>query len=245
MALRNQPYIPLYVQDFLTDEKLLECSSSSIGIYIMIMCVMHKSKDYGTILLKQKDKQKDKQSLNFAYKLVKHLPFTLDEISIAIDELVNEDVLQLIGDKLSQKRMISDNELSMKRSEAGKKGGKKTQFDKSNNQANIKAISENEDVNENENEIINKSEIKKELIEYFDYLKKDHNRNIGHMQIEQTLKMLDSWYKNNEDKKKCLSVNIANGWKTINFVKDNEMQSNQPKSKIYKDLSYAGNEEKQ
>lgn len=26
MALRDQPYLPLYVQDFLTDEKLRECS---------------------------------------------------------------------------------------------------------------------------------------------------------------------------------------------------------------------------
>ena len=26
MALRNQPYIPLYVQDYLTDEKLSMCS---------------------------------------------------------------------------------------------------------------------------------------------------------------------------------------------------------------------------
>ena len=34
MALRNQPYIPLYVQDFLTDEKLNQCSPASQGIYI-------------------------------------------------------------------------------------------------------------------------------------------------------------------------------------------------------------------
>ena len=100
-----------------------------------------------------------------------------------------------------------------------------------------------EDVNENE--IINKSEIKKELIEYFEYLKKDHNRDIGNMQIEQTLKMLSSWYQNNEDKKNCLSSNIANGWKTLNFVNIEKMQPTQSKSKIYKDLSYAANEPKQ
>jgi uncharacterized protein YdaU (DUF1376 family) len=61
MALRNQPYIPLYVQDFLTDEKLIECSAQSTGVYIRLMCIMHKSEDYGKILLKQKDKQSDKQ----------------------------------------------------------------------------------------------------------------------------------------------------------------------------------------
>ena len=57
MALRDQPYLPLYVQDFLTDEKLIECSASATGVYIRVMCIMHKSDPYGMILLKQKDKQ--------------------------------------------------------------------------------------------------------------------------------------------------------------------------------------------
>ena len=43
MALRDQPYIPLYVQDFMTDEKLSECSAESTGVYIRVMCIMHKS----------------------------------------------------------------------------------------------------------------------------------------------------------------------------------------------------------
>ena len=43
MALRDQPYLPLYVQDFLTDEKLAECSAMATGVYIRLMCIMHKS----------------------------------------------------------------------------------------------------------------------------------------------------------------------------------------------------------
>ncbi len=54
MALRNQPYFPLYVQDFLTDEKLAECSAESTGVYIRLMCILHKSEEYGCILLKTK-----------------------------------------------------------------------------------------------------------------------------------------------------------------------------------------------
>ena len=57
MSLRNQPYFPLYVQDFLTDEKLNCCSASSQGVYIKIMCLLHKSEVYGELMLKQKDKQ--------------------------------------------------------------------------------------------------------------------------------------------------------------------------------------------
>lgn len=127
MALRNQPYIPLYVQDFLTDEKLMECSASATGVYIKIMCIMHKSEEYGTILLKQKHKQSDKQILNFATLLAKHLPFDFDTILDALNELISENVLQINGDYLIQKRMVKDNNLSMLRANSGSKGGKKNQ----------------------------------------------------------------------------------------------------------------------
>jgi hypothetical protein len=152
--LRDQPYLPLYVQDFLTDEKLAECSASATGVYIRLMCLMHKSEQYGKVLLKQKDKQTDKQIKNFALKLVKHLPYNLPEIEEAILELLNEDVIQMDGDTLSQKRMVRDCELSEKRSISGRKGGKKTQkntakFAKAKKQANA----ENE--NEYENDIVN------------------------------------------------------------------------------------------
>ena len=46
MSLRNQPYIPLYVQDFMTDERLNECSAAANGVYIRLMCLMHKSEEY-------------------------------------------------------------------------------------------------------------------------------------------------------------------------------------------------------
>ena len=150
MALRNQPYIPLYVQDFLTDEKLIECSASATGVYIRIMCIMHKSEPYGTILLKQKDKQSDKQILNFALKLLKSLPYDLETIQSGLEELISENVLQIEGDKLLQKRMIKDFTISIKRAEAGKKGGEKTQFAKAKVKANDQANTEYEDEYENE-----------------------------------------------------------------------------------------------
>jgi hypothetical protein len=123
MALRNQPYIPLYVQDFLTDEKLIECSAETTGVYIRLMCIMHKSNEYGTILLKQKDKQNTGVALNFAEKLSKQMPFTTKVILKGLNELLEEKVLEINGDYLTQHRMVKDNDISIKRSEAGKKGG--------------------------------------------------------------------------------------------------------------------------
>jgi hypothetical protein len=150
MALRDQPYIPLYVQDFLTDEKLMECSAEATGVYIKIMCIMHKSEPYGNILLKQKDKQKSSNIQNFALKLLRHLPYSLLVIEQSLRELIDEDVLQLNGDFLSQKRMIRDCELSIKRANAGQKGGKKTQKFASNF-ALAKSEANSESANENEN----------------------------------------------------------------------------------------------
>ena len=124
MALRDQPYIPLYVQDFMTDEKLSECSAESTGVYIRVMCIMHKSQEYGTVLLKQKDKQNPSKIKNFAVKLHRLMPYSVDVIERSLAELVDEEVLTIEGDVLMQRRMVKDGILSQIRANAGSKGGK-------------------------------------------------------------------------------------------------------------------------
>lgn len=173
MALRNQPYLPLYVQDFMTDEKLNECSPAANGIYIRLMCILHKSETYGQILLKQKYKQNEskienllkqnckqnvkqnfKQIYFFAYQLEKNMPFSVEEIASGLEELIRENVVQIEEDVLFQKRMVKDGILSDKRSSAGSKGGKK-RICLSKTSSKIQANSENEIEYENENEIEN------------------------------------------------------------------------------------------
>lgn len=175
MALRNRPYLPLYIQDFLTDEKLIECSASATGIYIRLMCIMHKSEQYGKILLKQKDKQNAKQILNFALKVAKQLPYSLVEVESALTELINEGVLTIEGDFLVQKRMVKDAALSESRRNSGINGGKKTQGkikDLSNNFALAKVEANSEYEDEDENDIVidinntKKSKIEKTKIVY-------------------------------------------------------------------------------
>lgn len=158
MALRNQPYLPLYVQDFMTDEKLMECSAKATGVYIRILCMMHKSKNYGTFLLKQNDKQNESNIINFACKLAKFLPYTLDVIESSLVELLTEEVLSLEGDLLSQKRMVKDGNISDKRALAGSKGGKKT-FGIDDGFAQAKFQANSEDENEDENDISNNNNL--------------------------------------------------------------------------------------
>lgn len=186
MALRNQPYFPLYVQDFMTDEKLNECSAKANGIYIRLMCIMHKSEEYGTILLKQKYKQnesksenlleqKSKQVSEFASQLSKNMPFSVQEIAEGLTELLEEKVVHIEGDKLIQKRMQKDGIISDKRSSAGSKGGKKSSERKQNEnfvadfaqakpEAKTKQNTENEIEIESEIENINSSIIPNEKI---------------------------------------------------------------------------------
>lgn len=148
MALTDQPYLPLYVNDWMNNNKLKLCSPAAHGVMIQIMCLMHKEVQYGIILLKQKYKQTDNQIHNFALQIARLTPFDLVDVEPALSELVDEDVLVLAGDRLICNRMVSDAEISAKRALAGKNGGKKTQ-----NIARTFAKAKNEANTENENEI--------------------------------------------------------------------------------------------
>jgi hypothetical protein len=169
MALRDQPYLPLYVQDFLTDEKLIQCTAATTGVYIRLMCFLHKSDQYGCILLRQKFKQTDKQIKNFALQLAKIFPYDFACIEDALTELIEESVMLIEGDLLIQKRMVKDACISEKRALAGKKGGEETNKSKPKNNkfaaaktvAKQVANTENEDVNENiiDNVLIMKAQI--------------------------------------------------------------------------------------
>jgi len=167
MALRDQPYIPLYVQDFETDEKLIYCSALATGVYIRIMCHMHKSEQYGKILLKQNFKQTSKQVKNFALQLAKILPYDLDIIEQGLSELISENVLIMDGDILMQKRMVRDNEISELRANSGRKGGRKTQHNFASKFAKAKKQANYENENEYEYEEIEKNKKEKEIFEEF------------------------------------------------------------------------------
>lgn len=171
MALRDQPYFPFYVQDFITDEKLTNCSAESTGVYIRLMCAMHKSEEYGKILLRQKDRQTDRQTYNFAVMLARQMPYNVDVIERALNELLEERVIYMDGDTIYQKRMVKDAELSEKRAKSGKKGAEQTNKRYGKNKgfavdfdaAKTAATTENEIVvvNEYENEDIDDGEISK------------------------------------------------------------------------------------
>lgn len=129
MALRDQPYFPLFVDDFLADEKLAECSPAAHGIYVRLLCLMHKSEQYGVIFADKNEQiliesmQKNDEFYSkflkfFAKKLARKMPFSAAEINRGLAELVSKGVVQVTGCNISQKRMLRDAEISKKRAGA-------------------------------------------------------------------------------------------------------------------------------
>jgi hypothetical protein len=161
MALTDQPYLPLYVDDWMNNNKLKMCSPSAHGLMIVILCIMHKEAEYGTILLKQKFRQTSKQIKNFALQIAKLSPFDTEAIEEPLNELISEGALKIEDDYLICPRMVKDCQLSVARSNAGKTGGNITKNKKASDKAKpqAKCVSnsgidtdngnESENVNEN------------------------------------------------------------------------------------------------
>ena len=121
--------MPLFVMDFNNDEKLRMCSAAATGVYIRLMCILHKSKDYGKLHLckefvytntdtnaiqTQIQNESDKENLYsaFAENLAKQMPYKPEIIKIGLLELDYYGVIQLEGNTLYQPRMVRDAKLS-------------------------------------------------------------------------------------------------------------------------------------
>ena len=120
MAQRNLPYLKLYVQDFMSDEKLNECSAEATGVYIRLMCIMHKNEEYGVVRLKARDRRTGRPVADLARKLARQMPYDTKTIERSLGELLEEGVLNLDGDALYQKRMVHDGKVSAARSAASR-----------------------------------------------------------------------------------------------------------------------------
>lgn len=219
MALRNQPYFPLYVQDYLTDEKLNMCSWATQGIYIKILCVLHKQESYGSILFKQNSKQNESKINFFASILIKNLPCQLSDMIEALNELIDNQVLYIDNIGLHQKRMVKDGEISDKRSKAGRKGGGNPNLFKQNSKQTDKQNTEYEyEYEDNINNNLYSLEEEKRLKEKFEYFHEwmhqqsvmdrlAMNRNVSQKDIVHCInEFFDTCYASITDKKNKFEV---------------------------------------
>jgi hypothetical protein len=253
MALRNQPYFPMYANDWISNIKLKMCCAESHGIMINIMCLMHKEDEYGKILLRQKFKQNDKQILNFATMLAMLLPFEFAEIERGLNELINEKVLIIEDDYLICERMVKDAYISLIRSESGEKGGNKTS--KKNKKqpknfatANKAANTENETIIETEVETISIIESDKKPIKtkinkphpfkdsiYFTDKQKWRNdlpKDWSDAQKDYWWIKVEYWSKQKSKNKKIDWIDTARHWDMENPYQSNKSQTQQTKQDL-------------
>ena len=172
--------------------------------------------------------------------LIKHVfKYVNDENPISKDMIIN---LAFTPIKQQLKRDLEHWEsIRVERSKAGKASAeaRKKKKQNSTNSTSVNFVQQNstnsavivkETVNVKVNDIVNVKETinsfdfdyKIELTNYIKHLQESYDRSIGHMQIEQMIKMLDSWYTSKQDKLNCISMNISSGWKTLNFVEPNK-----------------------
>lgn len=171
--------------------------------------------------------------------LIKHIfKYVNDENPISKDVIIN---LAFTPIKQQLKRDLDHWEnIRFKRSKAGKASveARKKKKQSLTNPTSVNSVQQkstnptvivnvNDNVNDNVTvkETINSFDFdfKDELLNYIEHLKEKFDRDIGHMQIEQMIKMLDSWYQSKQDKVDCISMNISSGWKTLNFVEANKI----------------------
>ena len=175
---RAQPYLPLYVQDVLTDPHLCACSASACGVYLYLLCILHKQEEYGEYRLWDEPSDEDIFAL-FAAQLSRQMPLSAEEIAPALRELVKRGVLSLQQDCLICDDMVLQHHVSVQRAAAGQKGGSKTQSkntDKQKSFASTFALAKVQANTENEIEYESDIEDKKERIEGVQGEKGEENR---------------------------------------------------------------------
>lgn len=203
------------------------CSWQTQGIYIKILCILHKQEIYGCILFKQNDKQKLSNINYFAEILVKNIPCQFNDMVIAIGELISNGVLIIDDERLYQKRMVKDGQISELRSSVAKKGGGNPilfkQSSKQKPKQKPKQNTEYEYEVENEDEIVN--EYKSIINEWLKY-KSDKKQNYASFaSIKKFYKQLFKLSKGNyKTAQEIIDQSIASNWAGIFELKESKIE---------------------
>lgn len=121
---KRLPYLPLFIDDWMQSSGVCDCSDSTRGIYVDLLCVLFKEKVRGTYSLHSKEMKwrysRSKTQLALAKRTMsERLPYFVDflikplrsnrsAILKALQELLFHEVIIIIDDILIQPRMYRD-----------------------------------------------------------------------------------------------------------------------------------------
>jgi hypothetical protein len=125
------PSFQFYPNDWLGDMNLRMCSVATRGVWIDLLCIMHKSKKYGYLVQKESGKWS-----NMSPKTIQKLTgMTRKRIVNGLRELSKNDVIKYDDNGLMySKRLVKDHRLRKIRMEVGKLGGNPNLVNQSDNQ---------------------------------------------------------------------------------------------------------------
>ena len=138
-----------------------------IAVMVLALCVgLFNSAKSKTASKSRATTVRNLKITNFAQILIRLLPCQLNEMEFALGELIDNDVLQIDGCNLQQKRMIKDGLISDARSEAAKKGGGNPNLFKQKPKGKYKQKPKQntEDEYDNDIEVVNDIKIKPEIV---------------------------------------------------------------------------------
>lgn len=136
LLLNNESALPafmFYPDDFTGDGALTSCSHMAIGVWMLLLCRMHKAPTYGTLtLLKQNVNQTENGGTILPMapdKICRLVGLSLADYLPIHNELLDAGVMRFDPEPgvFFSKRMVKDHQVRVARRAAGAAGGQKTQ----------------------------------------------------------------------------------------------------------------------
>jgi hypothetical protein len=115
--MKHNPWLKFWPQDWLTDVNLRSCSSAQRGTLIDLMCIAHRSENYGVII--ERDTPEARKMLAKCLSLTVR---TLDSHMTGLLQL--QRICRTDDGQLFIKRMVQDHRKSLINSDNGKLGGR-------------------------------------------------------------------------------------------------------------------------
>ena len=112
----KRPAFQFYPADWLTDSALQSCSLAARGLWIQMICIMHKNEPYGHLVVNGKPIKTEQLArlVGEQYEIVEALLAELEEMGVFARDDQN---------CIFSRRMVSDEQIRNKRAEGGKLGG--------------------------------------------------------------------------------------------------------------------------
>lgn len=247
------PSFQFYPNDWMGDIELQTCSLEARGLWLEILCLMHRSEPYGYIVIagqllsKNHFTQEQLKSNSIVKQLSNIFRIHLKRFLKLFKELEDNGVIRLNGDGYYSKRLIKEQQLREKRRAAGSLGGNPNLLNQKDNQGDNHEVngvvqtkttpSSSASSSPSPSNKKEKKQVKKESIfslpdwvdkiawDGYIEMRKDKNYTLTDHALKLLVNKLAIFKKDGFDLESLLNEATVRGWKSI-FLFDNQPKGN-------------------